>query len=239
MVAAPPPRDPALLGRMEAADRYGADFFRTRQGNDPLRLEAFAREKRFLERRLGSHVFRTGRVLDIGCSTGEFLEAIGWNLSNAWGMEVSEFAKQRARGLGISFDKDVFTETDFFDLVVMRGTIQYLPSPFEYLYAAYRSLKPGGSLFLTAPNTNSPYYRLFKTLPFLEEDLHFWIPCDTSLRMVLRNAGFQRVEIAYPYLESPYARPLRDHLKFLARLVFRTKHRFPFWRNVMQVMAQK
>jgi SAM-dependent methyltransferase len=224
---------------MAAAEKYGAEYFRTRQGNDALRLEAFAREKRILERHLSPETFRKGRVLDIGCSTGEFLAAIGWPMGNAWGMEVSEFAKQQAQGLGISFDKNVFSEKDFFDLVVLRGTIQYLPSPFEYLYAAYRGLKPGGYLFLTAPNTNSPYYRLFKTLPFLEEELHFWIPSDTSLKMVLRNCGFRKVEITYPYLDSPYARPVSDHLKFLARIVFRTKHRFPFWRNVMCVMAQK
>jgi SAM-dependent methyltransferase len=164
---------------------------------------------------------------------------MGWPMKNAWGMEISEFAKGEARRLGISFDKDVFSDRDFFDLVVLRGTIQYLPSPFEYLYAAHRSLKPGGHLFLTAPNTNSPYYRLFKTLPFLEEDLHFWIPSDTSLKMVLRNCGFRRVDITYPYLGSPYARPLRDHLGFLAKALFRTRQRFPFWRNIMYVVAQK
>jgi SAM-dependent methyltransferase len=237
--AARPQSDPALLSRMAAAEKYGADFFKTRQGNDPLRLEAFRREKAVLERHLAPETCRTGRVLDIGCSTGEFLQAIDWPLDQAWGMEISEFARERARALGISFDKDVFSDRDFFDLIVLRGTIQYLPSPFEYLYAIHRSLKPGGHLFLTAPNTNSPYYRCFKTLPFLEEDLHFWIPCDTSLRMVLRNCGFRHVEITYPYLDSPYAHPVRDHLKFAARLLFGATYRFPFWRNIMHVMAQK
>ena len=178
-------------------------------------------------------------MLDVGCSTGEFLETIGWDLSQAYGMEISEFAKQRAQKAGISFDKHLFSETDFFDLVVFRGTIQYLPSPFEYLYAAYRCLKPGGHLFLLAPNTGSLYYRLFKTLPFLEEELHFWIPSDTSLTMVLRNCGFKAISVVRPYLGSPYARPVRDHLKFLAKLLFRTKHRFAFWNNIMYVMAQK
>jgi len=224
---------------MAAAEKYGAEFFRTRQGNDALRLEAFAQEKRLLQRHLAPEVFRDGRVLDIGCSTGEFLAAIGWPMHNAWGMEISEFARSEARRLGVCFDKDVFSDRDFFDLVVLRGTIQYLPSPFEYLYAAHRSLKPGGHLFLTAPNTNSPYYRLFKTLPFLEEDLHFWIPSDTSLKMVLRNCGFRTVDITYPYLGSPYARPVRDHLQFLAKALFHTRQRFPFWRNIMYVVAQK
>ncbi len=231
--------DPALERQMTAAEKYDAAFFRTRQGNDPLRARAFAQERALLEERLGPEVFRSGNVLDVGCSTGEFLKVLGWDLSRSYGMEVAEFAREKARAAGISFEKDVFSERDFFDLVVMRGTIQYLPSPFEYLYAAYRALKPGGWLFLTAPNTDSLYYRLFGTLPFLEEELHYWIPCDTSLKMVLSNGGFREIEVRFPYWSSPYARPMRDHAQFLAKLLFRTRHRFPFWRNIMYVFARK
>jgi SAM-dependent methyltransferase len=231
--------DPSLLAGMTAAEKYDAAYFRTRQGNDALRIKTFLREKRFLEQRLDPAVFLKGLVVDVGCSTGEFLTTIGWDLTKAYGMEIADYARQRAQDAGISFDRDVFSEADFFDLVVFRGTIQYLPNPFEHLYAAYRALKPGGALFLTAPNTNALYYRLFGTLPFLEEELHYWVPCDTSLRMVLRNCGFRSVDIDYPYLKSPYANPLRDHLRFLAKVLFRTGHRFPFWRNVMYVFAQK
>jgi SAM-dependent methyltransferase len=231
--------DPSLLATMAGAEKYDAGYFRTRQGNDALRVETFLQEKRFLEQRLAPAVFLKGRVVDVGCSTGEFLTTIGWDLSSAYGMEIADFARQRAAAAGISFEKDIFSEKDYFDLVVFRGTIQYLPNPFEHLYAAYRSLKPGGALFMTSPNTNALYYRLFKTLPFLEEELHYWVPCDTSLRMVLANCGFRGVEMSYPYLKSPYASPVRDHLRFLAKLLFRTSHRFPFWRNVMYVFAQK
>lgn len=232
-------QDPTFHRQMVESEKYGPEYFRIRQKNDPLRLRAFAQERRLLQERLSPEAFLKGRVMDVGCSTGEFLESIGWDLSGAYGMEVSSFARERAQAAGISFEKDLATERDFFDLVVFRGSIQYLPSPFESLYAAHRTLRPGGWLFLTAPNTASIYYRLFGTLPFLEENLHFWIPCGASLKMVLRNAGFRHVEIRYPYLRSPYARPLRDHLKFLAKLVFRTDHRFPFWRNVLYVLAQK
>jgi SAM-dependent methyltransferase len=218
---------------------YGSTYFAHRQKNDPVRLAAFAIERRLLEERLDPGVFLKGRVLDVGCSTGEFLETIGWDLSQAWGMEVSEYARQRAQSAGISFTKSIFDEENFFDLIVFRGTIQYLPNPFEYLYAAFRALRPGGTLFLLSPNTNSPYYRAFGTLPYLEEHLHFWIPSDASLKMVLRNGGFRNVDVTFPYLGSPYAHPLRDHLKFLVKRVFRTQHKFAFWRNSMYVFAEK
>ncbi|HEY2798063.1 MAG TPA: class I SAM-dependent methyltransferase [Thermoanaerobaculia bacterium] len=235
----PPPTRPELQAAMVDPANYGSAYFAHRQKNDPVRLAAFAIERRLLEERLDPSVFLKGRVLDVGCSTGEFLETIGWDLSQAFGMEVSDFARQRAQSAGISFAKTIFDEENFFDLVVFRGTIQYLPNPFEYLYAAYRALKPGGTLFLLAPNTNSPYYRAFGTLPYLEEHLHFWIPSDASLRMVLRNCGFRRIDVTFPYLGSPYARPVRDHLKFLVKRLFRTGHKFAFWRNSMYVFAEK
>ena len=113
--------------------RYDAAYFRGRLKNDPKRLRSFRIEKEFLREHMDADTFLKGRVLDVGCSTGEFLESIGWDLGQAWGMEISDFARQKAQAAGISFDKDIFSEQDFFDLVVLRGTIQYLPSPFEYL----------------------------------------------------------------------------------------------------------
>jgi hypothetical protein len=56
--------------------------------------------------------------------------------------------------------------------------------------------------------------------------------------MVLKNCGFRNVRISYPYWGSAYAHPVADHLKFAAKLLFRTKHRFPFWRNIMYVLAE-
>jgi hypothetical protein len=56
--------------------------------------------------------------------------------------------------------------------------------------------------------------------------------------MVLRNCGF-RGSTSRSRTRLPYARPVRDHLKFLVKRLFRTRHKFAFWRNSMYVFAEK
>lgn len=225
---------------MSDYDGFGKDYFKTRLGNDRLRQFSFVKEKKYLASFIGEKIFNEGSLLDVGCSTGEFIDAIGWNKKHAFGMEISDYASSIAKKKGIQFGKDLFNSDNFFDIVVFRGTIQYLPNPFEYIQRSFTCLKPGGHIaFFATPNSSSPYYCLFKTLPFLEEKLNFLIPSDTSLSMNLRNAGFDIVNIAYPYIGSPYANILPDHLKFIKKLILRTTDKFPFWRSSMSILAKK
>jgi SAM-dependent methyltransferase len=225
---------------MSDYDTFGADYFRKRQGNDILRQKSYCQERAYLETWLGQKFFQEGLLLDVGCSTGEFIDAIGWNKTCAYGMEISDYARGIASNKGIRFEHNLFNSTGMFDLVVFRGTIQYIPNPFEYIAKSFEALKPGGYiLFLATPNTNSFYYRMFKTLPFLEEHLNHWIPCDTSLRMVLRNCGFDVKDVSYPYLGTPYAHIWSDHWKYMRKIFFKTSDRFAFWRSSMTVLAQR
>ena len=177
--------------------------------------------------------------MDVGCSTGEFLESINWNHDGRYGVEISEYAKEIAQARGIKFTKSL-DDIDFFDLIVFRGTIQYLLSPFEDIKKSYKALKKNGYiLFLATPNINSIYYQKFKTLPFLEESLNYYLPSDTSLSMNLKNAGFEIINIHFPYIDTPYTSIVSDHLKFIKKLFFGGADKFPFWKSMMWVIARK
>jgi SAM-dependent methyltransferase len=215
---------------------YGEDYFETRLSNDPKRLAQFRSEGELIRRYI-----RAGRAMDVGCSTGEFLEAIDWQ-DERFGMEISEYARALAMEKGVRFDRDIFSESDFFDLVIFRGTIQHLDEPFKFIKYAHSALRPGGYVvFLATPNINSPFYRLKKTLPFLDPPRNFYIPDDVSLRQTLVNFGFVVRETRYPYLRTPYARPLRDHWRFLRNRLTPRSTVIPhaFWRSSMEVVAQK
>jgi len=225
---------------MSNYDLFGNDYFERRIGNDPLRQQSFLIEKQYIKHKLGPEIFGIGRLLDIGCGTGEFIDALGWSKERAYGIEVSDHARGIATQKGIHFDRGLENSKEFFDLIVYRGTIQYLPNPFDSIYGAHASLRTNGHiLFLATPNTNSFYYRHFETLPFLEERLNFWIPSDISLCMVLQNAGFEVREVKYPYFGTPYSRPINDHFKCLRKLLMNTADEFPFWGSSMWVLAKK
>jgi SAM-dependent methyltransferase len=215
---------------------YGANFFDTRLSNDPKRLAQFRAEGKWIRR-----YTQSGRAIDVGCSTGEFFKAINWQ-GERYGMEISQYAKDIAIENGVRFDRDIFSEADFFDLVIFRGTIQHLEEPFLFIRQAHKALRPGGYVvFLATPNTNSPFYRLKKTLPFIDVARNFYIPDDVTLAAALTNFGFDVLETRHPYLGTPYARPLSDHVNFLKNVVTPRSRVIPhaFWRSSLEMIAQK
>ncbi len=212
---------------------YQADYFGDRfQGSDPLREAAYAQEIGRIRRYVSA-----GRVLDVGCGMGNFLLALGEDWEKH-GIEVSEFAREQATKQGIRIIDYDSGEQDF-DLIVLRGVLQHLDTPFYDLQRLVTMLKPGGHLvFLATPNTNSPYYRRFGTLPMLDPPRNFLLPSDLMLRQILLNLGLEVLDTAYPYLGSPYARPLTDHLKFVGRLLG-MDYKFAFWRSMMEMYSRK
>ena len=94
--------------------------------------------------------------LDIGCATGNVLElarAHGWQ---AAGLEISSWAAERARAKGFVICEKPIEECGFtenaFDAITLFDVIEHLPDPVQTLRAIYRTLKPGGRLFIQTPN---------------------------------------------------------------------------------------
>ena len=206
-------------------------------GNDPRRLQMYRAERGRIEA-----LMPAGRILDVGCGIGAFLDEFPDSKWEKYGVDVSEHAIQASRAKGIRV-KDVHAAYDypasFFDVIVFRGSLQHLPFPFKVIDDCIRLLTEGGVMvFLATPNTNSPYFRRFETLPFLTPSLNILQPSDVMMRNALQNMGLEVVRIVYPYLETPYARPVTDHL-FYALSFFGVRKKFAFWRSSMEIYARK
>jgi SAM-dependent methyltransferase len=213
---------------------YDDSYFEERNCQDKKRLKSFKQEKIFIKKYITQ-----GKICDIGCSTGEFLSYINWD-GDKYGMEVNENAIKIAKENGISFEKNILNEENYFDVIIFRGTIQHVPNPFYYIEKAYESLREGGLIvFLATPNMNSLYYKCFNTLPMLDDPRNFYIPSDKTLSNSLVNFGFDILEIDKPYLNSPYSSITSDHFKFIKKFIFRTNDKFAFWNNSMNLIARK
>ncbi|MBN1615176.1 MAG: class I SAM-dependent methyltransferase [Deltaproteobacteria bacterium] len=179
-----------------------------------------------------------GNILDIGCGTGGFLSQFDatWR---KYGIEISDYARGIARSRGIVTDFEL--QDDFFDLILFRGTLQHIPDPVSKIEDCYYWLKNGGGIaFLATPNTNSIYYKFFNSLPMLGEAYNFLLPSDTMLQQILTNFGFKIKGFEYPYADTPYARPMKDVMLFLMKLLrIRKDATFAFYRNVMECYAAK
>jgi len=225
---------PGITQRLK--ELYGEEYFLAHAKDQRRRIWYVEEYRRIVDKK------SEGAIFDVGCGVGDFLEFFDSQKWRKYGVDISSYAVSRARARGILV-KDYECGYDYpkenFDVIVFRGTLQHLDTPFAVIKRCLDLLKPGGLMaFLSTPNANSLCYRLFGTLPFLDPRMNFWIPSDTVLRDVLTNFGLRVNEIRYPYRETPYARPIRDHLGFLLRCLG-VPVKFAFWRNLMEVYAEK
>lgn len=218
------------------SEAFPPSYFRDREQNNPLRLRQFHLDGKFMQ----EHVDCTGRICDVGCSTGEFLQTIGWT-GQRFGMEVSSYAMEKAKLVGFDFSRNIFSEAEFFDAVLFRGSLQHVDNPFDMLKASFDSLKPGGKLFvLSFPNTRSPLYLVAQDLPFLDDATNYLLASYKILANAMRNFGFSVVRVDFPYWRTPYRRFVFDHAAFVWNLLPFTRFvPHAFWRSQLAIVAEK
>jgi 2-polyprenyl-3-methyl-5-hydroxy-6-metoxy-1,4-benzoquinol methylase len=140
-----------------------------------------------------------GRLLDVGCAEGFFLEAAkagGWE---CYGVELSSFAAEVASKAGVG---EVFCGTlrdakypdDHFDVVTMFDVIEHLHDPRAELEEVRRILKPGGLYYLLTPDAKSPAARLMGKRWFeIKPPEHLFYFSTANMNDMLRAAGFEKV----------------------------------------------
>lgn len=154
-----------------------------------------------------------GNILEIGCATGDQLNALEINGFKVTGVEISEFAAQKAienYGLNViiaPFDKGVIGNQlpeASFDLVLMGDVLEHFKNPFEAMCYAYSLLKPEGSLIVHVPSTLNLIssriafliYRMIgsqKTMKIPPYHLTEFFP--RSLKRLYLAAGFAEIRI--------------------------------------------
>jgi amino acid adenylation domain-containing protein len=102
----------------------------------------------------------TGRVLEIGCGTGQLLARIAPGAEAYWAADISKVAIDALRAAGQKDNVKLFHRPadDFsgwpaggFDTVIINSVVQYFPDAGyleRVLEGAWKMLKPGGRIFL-------------------------------------------------------------------------------------------
>lgn len=124
----------------------------------------FERELRALRRHC-----RAGALLDVGCSSGGFLDALRRCFPKQYqakGIDVSGPALDYAESRHLQVVRDDFTQHDFqgeqFDVVTFWAVLEHLSEPGRFLTRAHEVLKPGGVCFVLVPNLGSLAVRLLR-----------------------------------------------------------------------------
>ena len=149
---------------------YPDDYHTARGAGGPVqRLEDAWRRRQFGEvaRWLAELRPGRGRLLDVGCGSGELLEALrddGWRVRGVEPSTRSAEIARTQRGLDVqtaAFDDAALPESSC-DVVVLAAVLEHLHDPLAALTRARRLLTPGGLVaVLFLPRFDAPQARLF------------------------------------------------------------------------------
>ncbi|MBI2889505.1 MAG: methyltransferase domain-containing protein [Nitrospirae bacterium] len=178
-----------------------------------------------------------GRLLDLGCGTGELLSAVSdkWEV---YGVELSAKAADVASQHGRVFTgrlRDAGFAKDHFDLVVMNHVIEHLPRPEEELGLVYGLLRPGGALIVATPDFDGAMAGRYKErYRLLHDQTHVSLFSRISLRHFLEDHGFEVEKEEFPFFETRYF--TRENL---LRLLDGNGVSPPFWGSFMTFYCRK
>ncbi len=131
---------------------------------------------------LGRQVSPPGRLLDVGCARGYFLDAAasaGWR---TYGVEVSEAAASAAAAKGhdvvLGDLSDAAWPDSYFRVVTMWDVLEHLDSPRLALTEVSRLLEPGGIALVMTPDLSSAVSRSLgeRWWSMVEMHLHYFTP---------------------------------------------------------------
>ncbi|MEM2989715.1 MAG: class I SAM-dependent methyltransferase [Halobacteria archaeon] len=140
-----------------------------------------------------------GKLLDIGCATGEFLNEMRSRGFEVQGIELNSFAANIAQEIyGLQVFVGPLAEFKApertFDIITMWDVLEHLPSPSTSLRQIHHWLRDGGYLFFSVPNIHSFDAKLFG--PWWigwDAPRHLYLFPETTIKRLLWDAGFNIV----------------------------------------------
>ncbi len=140
---------------------------------------------------------RRGKILDIGCGVGYFLDAAksqGWNV---YGIEPSKEAKRicQKNGIKIIDYSDLNKYSGFFDVITLFHVFEHIENPKEYLINVSKLLKKNGLIMMEVPNINSFNARYQKNKWWYVQDMHLFYFSPRSIKKYLASSGFAKIKV--------------------------------------------
>jgi SAM-dependent methyltransferase len=187
---------PGAIERVPYYERYYSnDRFASRVSRERFTFLRHDDVKRLKKYKAG------GRMLDVGCGTGEFLSKIVRNGWETVGTELNPKVAQYARGKNRIhvIEKDlaeIGLKPDSFDVVRLHHVIEHLADPLCYLSIIHRLLKSDGLLIIACPNFTAGVQKWFAgTWDGLDAPRHLYHFNVDSLRRILAKAGFEAIDV--------------------------------------------
>lgn len=227
-----PQPDPATLAKI-----YSADYFlNEREGVAGADVDRLKRQtaKLYIDLLVRAGCKPEGRLLEIGCGSGDLLleaQARGFEVS---GIETSEYGSARANcRLGRKVVQRGEIETvnltpGTADVVVFCDVIEHVRDPRMFLDFVHECLRPGGLVFVVTPSTDSWSRRLMGTRWMEYKTEHLFYFSQRSLTHLLKQDGFEAIQF-HATVKSLSFDYVRAHFR---------RFQVPFWSGAVELAGR-
>lgn len=147
----------------------------------------------------------SGRLLDIGCATGDFLDAARESGFDTEGLELSSWSSKIAREKGLIVHQErleAFTSRNEgrFDVITLIGVIEHFSEPAAEMERIRRLLRPGGMVVLWTGDVDSITSRLTGRRWWYWQGQHIQYFTRRSLELLCSRSGLETVGVErYPF----------------------------------------
>ncbi len=144
---------------------------------------------------------QSGALLDLGCSSGSFLQSLS---SESWELFGIEMSSSSARNAEASSGAKVFVgeildasfPPESFDVITCFDVLEHLYEPRKVMARVSEWLKPGGIFYVLVPNIDSAEARVFGSYWHgLELPRHLFHYSPASLKFLAESAGLREVSL--------------------------------------------
>jgi 2-polyprenyl-3-methyl-5-hydroxy-6-metoxy-1,4-benzoquinol methylase len=140
---------------------------------------------------------KRGRLLDIGCATGKFLELLPPDYA-AEGIDISEYAVNVAKNKGLNVSVETITglsQSDKFDAITAWDVVEHMGDLKEGLSNILLRIKPNGYFFLSTPQAEGKA-KDWIGYNYSLEHLNFWTNgFVTFLKEEQKDFDFETIEL--------------------------------------------
>jgi 2-polyprenyl-3-methyl-5-hydroxy-6-metoxy-1,4-benzoquinol methylase len=165
-----------------------------------------------------SSYFKTGKLLDIGCGTGEFLNICKSAKWNTLGIEPDVGARKMAvENFGLDVREEIEIkniESESFDVITMWHVLEHVPQLNERIEDLKRLIKPNGIIIIAVPNCNSLDAKIYKenwAAYDVPRHLYHFTPKDVE--HVFKNHDLKLFRILPMIFDSFYVSMLSEKIK--------------------------
>lgn len=140
-----------------------------------------------------------GRLLDVGCSTGEFLTAAAARGFEVEGLEPDPGTSAQARDRGLNVRTATLEDAGYqpgsFDAVTLWHVIEHTGSPKQVLGDVRRVLRPGGVVAIETPAVDTIWFSLLRSRWRQLIPDHYYFFSRATMAELLRRTGFEPLEV--------------------------------------------